>query len=38
MEICSSTVYSRICRKCGYPAENGRLLHQVRQLGEVKGA
>ena len=23
MEICSSIVYSRICRKCGHPAENG---------------
>ena len=22
LEICSSTVYSRICRKCGYPAQN----------------
>ena len=21
MEICSSTLYSRICRKCGYPTE-----------------
>ena len=23
MEICSSTLYSRICRKCGHPTENG---------------
>ena len=22
LEICSSTLYSRICRKCGYPTEN----------------
>ena len=23
LEICSSTLYSRICRKCGHPTENG---------------
>ena len=22
MELCSSTAYSRVCRKCGHPAEN----------------
>ena len=23
MEPCSSTVYSRVCRRCGHPAEDG---------------
>ena len=23
MEICSSTVYTRVCRRCGHPAGNG---------------
>ena len=23
MEICSSTVYTRVCKNCGHPAENG---------------
>ena len=23
MELCSSTVYSRVCKRCGHPADNG---------------
>ena len=23
MELCSSTVYNRVCKRCGHPSENG---------------